>query len=324
MKQIHCSFFRSVAIRPPLVLPALAFIIAGALFLSACGGPERPNPALEQARMLFEQAKADPQVMEKAPLEMHEAGKTLDRAEDAEETADKEHLAYVARRQVELAMAEARKKAAQERMEGMSRENQNILLDVRRRESETKTREAEVARQEALRLKAEAEARALEAQTRTEEARAARDQAERALARARQLEEELTELQAQQTERGLVLTLGDVLFDTGKSDLKAGAQRSIDKLAQFLSENPERQVIVEGHTDAVGNDAYNLTLSQQRADAVKAALIIRGVAPGRIISRGYGEAYPVASNATDSGRQQNRRVEVIVLNAGVSGESMLR
>ena len=121
-------------------------------------------------------------------------------------------------------------------------------------------------------------------------------------------------MQASQTSRGIVLTLDDVLFDTGKAQLKPGAERSIDQIATFLNENPERRVQVEGFTDSQGTNEYNLELSQSRADAVAMAIIQRGIDAQRVRALGYGEGFPVASNANDGSRQLNRRVEIIVSN----------
>ena len=115
---------------------------------------------------------------------------------------------------------------------------------------------------------------------------------------------------------GLVLTLGDVLFDTGRAELKPGASVKLDQLAQFLNTHPDRRVEIDGFTDSVGSDAYNESLSQRRADAVKTALVVRGIDASRINSEGYGKAYPVASNNESAGRQLNRRVEVIIGGSG--------
>jgi outer membrane protein OmpA-like peptidoglycan-associated protein len=112
------------------------------------------------------------------------------------------------------------------------------------------------------------------------------------------------------------MTLGDVLFDTGRAELKSGASRKLDQLAQFLMEHPERRVQIDGFTDSVGSDSYNEALSQRRADAVKAALLLRGVDATRVSTEGYGKAYPVANNNDSGGRQLNRRVEVVIGNSG--------
>jgi outer membrane protein OmpA-like peptidoglycan-associated protein len=130
-----------------------------------------------------------------------------------------------------------------------------------------------------------------------------------------QLQAEVDQLKARQTDRGIVLTLGDVLFDTGRASLNPGAALKLDRLASFLNEHPDRRVQIEGFTDSVGGDAYNQDLSERRAEAVKAALTMRGIDPSRIATEGYGKAYPVASNSDSGGRQLNRRVEVVIGNA---------
>lgn len=135
-------------------------------------------------------------------------------------------------------------------------------------------------------------------------------------ARTREADWLRAELNAKQTDRGMTVSLGDVLFDTNKSQLKAGGMRTIQKLAEFLQQNPQRSVSIEGFTDSRGSDEYNQKLSEQRADAVKTALIDQGIAAERIASRGYGEAYPVAENDTNAGQQLNRRVEVVISEAG--------
>ncbi|UZE26237.1 OmpA family protein [Pseudomonas sp. B21-056] len=124
----------------------------------------------------------------------------------------------------------------------------------------------------------------------------------------------LQALNAKNTDRGQVVTFGDVLFDTGKSDLKYGANNNLRQLADFLAANPERKVRIEGFTDSVGNDASNQRLSERRADSVAFALQRLGVDPSRLITAGYGREYPVADNSSASSRQLNRRVEVIISN----------
>ena len=125
---------------------------------------------------------------------------------------------------------------------------------------------------------------------------------------------QLQSLNAKQTERGTLVTFGDVLFDFDRADLKSNSRDSITTLANYLIKNPDRKVIVEGYTDSKGSASYNQGLSERRANAVKNALVRAGVDPSRIVAQGYGKEYPVASNATDSGRAQNRRVEVTISN----------
>jgi outer membrane protein OmpA-like peptidoglycan-associated protein len=156
-------------------------------------------------------------------------------------------------------------------------------------------------------------------EVRESQAQVARAEADQATARADQLQQELADLQAEQTERGLVLTLGDVLFDTAEAQLKPGADATIRRLAEFLDVYPERRLLIEGHTDSRGSDTYNQDLSQRRADAVRTALMAAGVGEERVRALGLGEEYPVASNDTDAGRQENRRVEIIISTEGNDG-----
>jgi len=135
-------------------------------------------------------------------------------------------------------------------------------------------------------------------------------------ARNAELERQFRELQAEQTERGLVMTLGDVLFATGRADLTPGAWERVDRLARFLQRYPNRTVRVEGYADSTGSSDFNLRLSERRAEAVRDALLSRGVTSSRVTAQGFGEARPVASNSTDSGRQANRRVEIVISEPG--------
>ena len=121
-------------------------------------------------------------------------------------------------------------------------------------------------------------------------------------------------LNAKQTSRGTLVTFGDVLFDLNRSDLKPGGMGNVIKLAQFLQENPDRKVLIEGYTDSTGRAEYNQGLSERRAYSVRTALVHQGIAPDRVVAQGYGKEYPVASNADAAGRAMNRRVEVTISN----------
>jgi outer membrane protein OmpA-like peptidoglycan-associated protein len=265
-----------------------------ALALGACVSMPQPNAALETARAAVQTAEADPNVNKFAPLDLDRARKDLSIAEDASlhhQDAEVDQPAYLATQNARLAQAHGAAKADDARVAAGQRERDQIVLASR-------TREAENARASAANSKVVAEV-ALDQ----------RDQANQETAR---VQAELEALKATPTPRGLVMTLGDVLFDTGRAELKSGAGRKIDQLAQFLVEHPDRRVQIDGFTDSVGTDSYNEDLSQRRADAVKAALINRNVQPSRIGTEGYGKAFPVANNTDSGGRQLNRRVEVVI------------
>lgn len=131
-----------------------------------------------------------------------------------------------------------------------------------------------------------------------------------------QLRQQLSDLKARQTERGIQLTLSNVLFKTDSATLVPGATGNLDRLADVLKQHPDLSVEIDGYTDSTGNPDYNMDLSQRRADAVRSALVSRGIDPSRILARGYGENAPVATNDTPQGRQLNRRVEVVLTETG--------
>ncbi|TCO78302.1 OmpA family protein [Chromatocurvus halotolerans] len=317
---------------------ALAF----SLILVACATTPDPNPALEQARTSVAAAAQDSEISRLAVVELRRAQELLESAETAwKQGATQDvvsHQAYLAERQVGIAAESARGRGLDNRVSELRSERERVQLEARaaRAEREAALARADQSRAEAARLAEEAQR--MRAELEASEAQALREQAQReaetaraermmAEARAEELERETREmreqaerlqqqvadLEARPTERGLVLTLGsDVLFDVDSADLRGGAERTIEQIAAFLAEYGERQVLVEGFTDSTGARDYNLGLSERRADAVKAALIERGVEEERIRTRGFGPDYPVASNDNQSGRQLNRRVEVVI------------
>jgi outer membrane protein OmpA-like peptidoglycan-associated protein len=220
-------------------------------------------------------------------LDLEAAKKDLDVAETAamhHRDAEIAQPAYLAAQTAKLAQVRAAAKADDARVAAGQAERDRIQLAARSREVQS----------------AEAATTNAKAQT-----AAATEQSAR-------LQAEIDQLKATPTDRGLVLTLGDVLFDTGKADLNSGASRKLDQLAQFLSEHPDRRVQIDGFTDSVGSDAYNQELSRRRADSVKSALLARGISASRIGTEGYGKSFPVANNNDSGGRQLNRRVEVVI------------
>jgi outer membrane protein OmpA-like peptidoglycan-associated protein len=298
--------------------------------LAGCNSLPASNSLLDQARSDYSNAQASPQVTGLAAGELKQASDSLDKANNAwtkrENSALVDHLAYVAKQQVAIAQETASEKAAQLAVANASAERDRVRLDARTREADAAQRSAEYSRRqsEASQRTAEASQRSAEASQRQAEterlaandaqlnAQAARQQTQDAEGRSRQLEAQLKEMEAKKTDRGMVITLGDVLFDTNQSQLKSGGMRNVQKLADFFKQYPQRKVMIEGFTDSTGSDSRNQTLSDQRAYSVRTALVGMGIGTDRITSRGYGEAYPIAGNDTAAGRQLNRRVEIIV------------
>ena len=277
-----------------------------ALALGACVSMPQPNAALESARLAVQAAEADPNVNKYAALDLDVARKDLSNADSAalhHQDAAIAQSAYLAMENARLAQAHAAAKADDARVAAGQVERDQIMLAARTHEADNaklaaRTQEADKAKLAAANSKQVADS-----------ALNQRDQANVETAR---VQAELDALKATPTPRGMVLTLGDVLFDTGRAELKSGAGRKLDQLAQFLVEHPDRRVQIDGFTDSVGTDSYNEELSQRRANTVREALISRGIESSRIGTEGYGKSYPVASNNDSGGRQLNRRVEVVI------------
>ncbi len=273
-----------------------AVILVAAATLAACATTPKRNEQLEAAHAEFDRLSQDPLAQQAAGNDVESARASLQQADDAlhagRPTEQVDQLAYLALRQAQAGEARVTEAHARQEVTNSEREREQVLLQAR-------SREADLARN-----------RAQQAEAQVQEARSQAQGAQQQLAQAQQ---ELQQLRTKQTERGRVMTLSsDVLFDTGKSTLKSGSQRDLDRLAQFLKDSPQSRVIVEGFTDSRGSDDYNQQLSEQRAQAVAAALRDRGVPGDRVEARGMGKGFPVASNDTPAGRQQNRRVEIVM------------
>ncbi len=291
----------------------------GALVLLLTVGCATVSPDVERARGAYNEAASDPELASRAAVELYEAQKSLAQAENAwnllRDESEAQHRSYLTERKIEIARTAAERKLAEAEIARLTEVRRDFLMDAR-------TREADRARTEAQRRAEEAQARAREAREAQLSAEEALREAEAAREKARKLEAELAEVGARATDRGYVLTLGDVLFDLDKADLKPGALRNLYRLVTFMNLYPDRGVLIEGHTDSLGEDSYNVDLSERRAISMQSFLFENGIARDRVNSKGYGEAFPVASNETQSGRQQNRRVEVLILNPGESPESL--
>jgi outer membrane protein OmpA-like peptidoglycan-associated protein len=283
------------------------------LFIAGCGPSQKEMMAKDQmdrAKKAYAEAKANPNVEAYAPMELQEAGKAVQEAEKAKETEDILQLGYIAERKTQFATTIADGKVAERDIDKLNVEKAEMNARKQTLEAERARKATAAETEKAAKAKSAAE---------MEAAKAAKAKAE-----SDQLMKELASLKAQQTERGIVLTIGDVLFATGKANLSPDADKSVAKLAEFLNKYQKRNVLIEGHTDSVGKDDYNLTLSRNRADSVKSKLVGNGIEAGRITTVGYGKKFPLASNDTKAGKAQNRRVEVIILNEGVKAETQFR
>lgn len=274
-----------------------------ALLLAACASTPERVPEIEQARQAVQELEQQPEAGAVAAESLSRAREALATAESLHNEGEPlpliQHQAYLAHRHAQIGLEMVNEAKSLEQIRAGEARRSEMQLEAR-------TLEAERAEMAARR-------QAGEAQRQREAAKGSRAAAAAAMLETERLERELADLEAEQTERGIVLTLSDaVLFATDSDELKSGAYRALDRLADFLEDNPERRLLIEGHTDARGTDEYNQDLSERRAESVAEALMERGIASDRLRPVGLGEEYPVASNETSAGQQQNRRVEVVI------------
>ena len=259
---------------------SLAVMITSLLLLSACASkPVSPDGAIA-ARDKLTELQNDAELASRARTEIREAEQAVQLAEKplpTSEDALAAHRVYMADRQVDIARAKATTKLAEDQRGQLGEQRSDARLEARTREAD--------------------KAHAAAAKARTSEA---------------DMQRRLDELQAKETERGMVVTLGDVLFDTGSAQLRNSANNNLDKLVSFLDKYQDQRVLIEGHTDNVGGADYNQSLSLQRAESVKKYLTLRGTASRRLTTSGMGMQRAIANNDTATGRQQNRRVEVVI------------
>lgn len=287
-------------------LAALCLVV----LVAGCVAIPRATNELESARAAYRAARASAEVQARAPVELQIAQRALADAERFQK-ADADpamvaHFAYLAEQRARIAMKTAELRAAEAAVATSGEQRSRMQLDLsarERAESEAQKLQADLARDEAQVLRQQAAG----------EKRMAEERAAQQAAEMRRLQGEMSELKARETERGWVLTMrNDLLFDSGQATLKPGGHKALGNLATFMRQDPGREIAIEGFTDSSGSAEANRRLSEARAAAVKQALVSQGIGAHRIDARGFGPAFPVASNETPVGRQLNRRVEVVI------------
>lgn len=277
--------------------------------LQACTSVPIENPNLSAAQAQYQGAQNSPEVTTLAPAELRDAQVAVEQARAAwakqEKSSEVDHLAYLASKKVAIAQEATRLRLAEQAINDAKGQRQQTLLVARTLDAENAQRNAESAQRTA-------EAATAQAQASANATAVARQDAQTAEAQAAQLKQQLAEMDARQTARGMVVTIGDLLFDNNSAVLKSGASSSVQRLGAFLKAYPMRNALIEGYTDSVGSADSNQGLSERRAAAVRTALLETGVVGERLAMRGYGEAFPVGSNQSADGRLSNRRVEVIL------------
>ena len=295
--------------RTPFKLTLLAAALAAGC---ATVSPEAQRQ-LEAARSSYRTAAESPLVKQYAQPELAAAGVALQDAERMSSAGGDstliEHNAYLAERRARAALRTAQTRQAEIEVVAAREERRRAQL-AKEAAAEAAAARLQAEQAESARREAEARARQLEQEKLkvVQEKTAAAELA----AEVKRLEAELADVSAKQTERGWILTMrNELLFESGAT-LKESSRRALDNLAQFMRKYPDRDIAIEGFTDSMGPKDVNERLSERRAQAVKFALVQRGIEPHRIDARGYGGSFPVASNETETGRQLNSRVEIVI------------
>jgi len=253
---------------------SIGFSVGLSILIAGCASPPKQNASIDEARTAYMAIEQDPNVARSGAAQLRQAKLELDRAQSLlEEGADINSVEHVAY------LAQRHAEIALQQGKRADLEEEISSAEERRKQLmlQMKSNEASEARMEAEALRAE-----------------------------------MAALKAEKTERGMVLTLGDVLFDLNEADLKASGKRTVERLAEFMEQYQERRVRIEGYTDSTGAAEYNQGLSERRAMSVRSELMNQGIPGSRVEVEGYGEDYPVATNDTSAGRQQNRRVEIVI------------
>lgn len=312
------------------------------VLVSACTAPPKKDLALDRVRGELDDLKSNAELAGYAPLAVGEAERALRQAELASgDDLYRAYLVYMADRRIQIARTMAEREQHEQVLDELEKQRSDMLIKASQLEADQARMDAEQARllvattaEDAQRAREEKEkaeqkeaesARAAElsaeeaeqarrlAESRASEAEYARLEADLASQQITSLTRQLENLQLRETESGVVVTLGDVLFASGQTTLVEGGRSSLAEVVDLLQTEPDKKIRVEGHTDSLGDAETNLQLSEQRAQAVLEALVSMGVSSDRISALGMGEDFPIASNDDEDGRARNRRVDVILL-----------
>lgn len=289
--------------------------------LTEAEGARRGNRVMQPARQAAQTAEdARLIALQRQEDEFQARQKRLAEEREAE-ARERARLEEERRRLAEQDTRRAEELRAQSDAARQAAERERLDAERAKAEADRARLDAERVRQEADAARAAAEAARLAAEQQAQQARLATEQAEKEREELRnRLREQLNViLETRETARGLIVNVSDVLFDFDRAELKPGARERLARVAGILSAHPGLQIEIEGHTDAVGTDEYNQGLSERRATSVSAYLRDQGIGQAIVATQGFGESRPVATNGTASGRQQNRRVEIVV-----SGEAIGR
>ena len=322
-------------------LVAAAVVATAALV--GCATPPPPPGVLDNLRADLAALEENTELAELAPQALADARSAVRRAA-AEGLAEEERAqrVWLARKELEIARAEGFAERARREIDEADRRRNELLLRASRLEAQQARRAAEnalmnsvatqeemeraramasrsdqqrdAATQEALEAREEAEQARRLAEAQSAEMELARREAELASQQAQSLQRRLEYMEYRQTDRGVVVTLGDVLFAVGETELLPSAEQNLDDVIELLESEPDKAIRIEGHTDSTDPAALNLRLSEERARAVRDALVELGIDASRLNAVGMGEDFPIATNTTEEGRARNRRVDVIVLN----------
>jgi outer membrane protein OmpA-like peptidoglycan-associated protein len=298
-------------------------VLACAVLLAAACATVRPSNELAEARTIYQRLMtegADRRV-EADLLRTNTAIANADAAfRESKAQQDVDALGHVALRLAQTAEANNQRLLSDRIADSLRTARLQRLLTLSEAQRAQLEQNRQLSEQEIAALRQQN----LAAEQRADSLRRAAEEANRrlneALGQLRSLVAEITDLR--ETQRGLVISLSDILFDVGRSTLKAGSQANIGRIAVVLRQYPQHQILVEGHTDATGSDEFNLGLSHDRANAVRTALVAGGVDASKITAEGFGESRPVATNETPAGRQQNRRVEIVIVGAGTVADAV--